>query len=491
MSTDEAILSSPEETPSSNGVRNSHAIDHLSIEGLFGQYNYELPPKYKHEDLSRLFILYGENGSGKTTLLKLVYHALSPEDNRGHRSFIARTKFKRFAIGLHDKTVLEIQRIVKRGGGTLHMALHRDARTIANIELEFDEKAGVPGTDKIPNNERLEEFLGQIRKLRIRLYYLSDDRKHQGEIVTRPRNAEEAHRWAFIRHRLSSTTPEARINLEEELSANIPDDENSSLINAIDRVSDWVQRQVRRGSAKGQESAYTIYSKVVSDIAHSHDAKRENIRAEAENLTKTLHDLEQESERYNAYGLAPKLSAAQELINNLQSAGDTTLPVMCSVIRPHVDGIAARLKALEDIYTTIDRLIQTLNNFYRNKVVSFSVDKGFEIKPIGVKDKDTLNPIQLSSGEKQLFLLLCNTILARKHASLFLIDEPELSLNVKWQRQLVKAILDNSEGSNVQFLLSTHSMELITQHRANVVRLIDKPRSINKREDTEHGGGEG
>src|SRR5690349_4919635 len=117
-STEEAILTSAESLPQENAGRNSHAVVHLSIEGLFGQYNYELP-KDNHEDLSRLFILYGENGSGKTTLLKLVYHALSPEDNRGHRSFIARTKFNRFAIGLQDGTVLEIQRTVRRSNGTL------------------------------------------------------------------------------------------------------------------------------------------------------------------------------------------------------------------------------------------------------------------------------------------------------------------------------------------------------------------------------------
>lgn len=83
-----------------------------------------------------------------------------------------------------------------------------------------------------------------------------------------------------------------------------------------------------------------------------------------------------------------------------------------------------------------------------------------------------LDPNLLSSGEKQLLLLLSNTILARETAAIFLIDEPELSLNVKWQRSLVDAILKCAEGSKIQFLLASHSLELITQHRRNAVRLI-------------------
>jgi predicted ATP-dependent endonuclease of OLD family len=86
-----------------------------------------------------------------------------------------------------------------------------------------------------------------------------------------------------------------------------------------------------------------------------------------------------------------------------------------------------------------------------------------------------------------LFLLLCNTLLARKHASLFLIDEPELSLNIKWQRKLVQAILDNTEGTSVQFLMATHSMELISQHNDNVVTLKNTSRR-QKREEPGDGG---
>src|SRR5262249_12586799 len=82
-----------------------------------------------------------------------------------------------------------------------------------------------------------------------------------------------------------------------------------------------------------------------------------------------------------------------------------------------------------------------------------------------------IDPRRLSSGERQLLLLTSNTILARGKTSVFLIDEPELSLNIKWQRQLIDALLSCSEGSNIQYILASHSLELITQHSRSAVRL--------------------
>jgi ABC-type glutathione transport system ATPase component len=56
-----------------------------------------------------------------------------------------------------------------------------------------------------------------------------------------------------------------------------------------------------------------------------------------------------------------------------------------------------------------------------------------------------------------------------------MIDEPEISLNVKWQRQLVQALLDITESANIQFIFASHSMELLAQHMSRVVKLVNEP----------------
>jgi ABC-type glutathione transport system ATPase component len=82
-----------------------------------------------------------------------------------------------------------------------------------------------------------------------------------------------------------------------------------------------------------------------------------------------------------------------------------------------------------------------------------------------------LDPENLSSGEKQLLLLFFNVLTSAETASLFIIDEPEISLNVKWQRKLVDSLIDITTESSCQFLLATHSIELLTKHRNETIKL--------------------
>ncbi len=42
---------------------------------------------------------------------------------------------------------------------------------------------------------------------------------------------------------------------------------------------------------------------------------------------------------------------------------------------------------------------------------------------------------------------------------------------MKWQRQLVQALLSATKKRNIQFILATHSFEILAQHRANVLAL--------------------
>ena len=59
-------------------------------------------------------------------------------------------------------------------------------------------------------------------------------------------------------------------------------------------------------------------------------------------------------------------------------------------------------------------------------------------------------------------------------ASIFIIDEPEISLNVKWQRKLGDTLLKFAKGRNVQFILASHSIELLSGHGKNVFKLINE-----------------
>jgi len=126
------------------------------------------------------------------------------------------------------------------------------------------------------------------------------------------------------------------------------------------------------------------------------------------------------------------------------------------------------LDALQEIRDLIELFLDTINSYFTSKAVSFSLTEGLNIH---LPKNELLSPKLLSSGEKQLLLLLCNTLIARDRKSIFLIDEPELSLNVTWQRKLLDSLMRCVGDTQNQFIIATHSIELLARHRKEVVKL--------------------
>ncbi|PCJ63634.1 MAG: hypothetical protein COA58_15975 [Bacteroidetes bacterium] len=138
------------------------------------------------------------------------------------------------------------------------------------------------------------------------------------------------------------------------------------------------------------------------------------------------------------------------------------------ILHLFINSTKARFSALENLYETINDFIVSINSFYTKKTLSFNLSKGFEIRH---NSGDKLKLEMLSSGEKQLLLLFINTITATDQATIFIIDEPEISLNIKWQRNLLKTLLKFSSNNYVQFIIATHSIELLAPNTKNVAKL--------------------
>lgn len=72
---------------------------------------------------------------------------------------------------------------------------------------------------------------------------------------------------------------------------------------------------------------------------------------------------------------------------------------------------------------------------------------------------ETLVPYQLSSGEKQMLAILLTVLVEDNLPYILFMDEPEVSLHVEWQKQLIDLILELNP--NVQIILTTHSPAVI------------------------------
>lgn len=111
-------------------------------------------------------------------------------------------------------------------------------------------------------------------------------------------------------------------------------------------------------------------------------------------------------------------------------------------------------------------LIDELFSYTRKKIDRKSNEIVF------YQDGERLLPYKLSSGEKQMLVILL-TVLVRDgdHCVLFM-DEPEASLHIEWQQKLIGMIRELNP--NLQLILITHSPAVIMEGWLDAVTEVEE-----------------
>lgn len=78
-----------------------------------------------------------------------------------------------------------------------------------------------------------------------------------------------------------------------------------------------------------------------------------------------------------------------------------------------------------------------------------------------LEDNTPLDWTLLSSGEKQLLIILLTVLCQNEKPSILLMDEPEISLHFSWQYELIKII--RTLNPNCQLIIATHSTSIFAK----------------------------
>jgi len=73
--------------------------------------------------------------------------------------------------------------------------------------------------------------------------------------------------------------------------------------------------------------------------------------------------------------------------------------------------------------------------------------------------KQILTPNMLSSGEKQLIIILLTALIQEEKNFVLLMDEPETSLHTDWQEKLIENV--RNLNSHAQIIIATHSPSIV------------------------------
>ena len=130
----------------------------------------------------------------------------------------------------------------------------------------------------------------------------------------------------------------------------------------------------------------------------------------------------------------------------------------------------------------LDLLIHLLNGYFDLKQVIPHDDQGLVIV---ASDEDLIPLDSLSSGEQHLLVLFSTLLFDVPEGSLVLIDEPELSLHVTWQREFLDDLQQIAAIADINVLLATHSPQLINE-KWNWMVDMRNPLSIYDEADLEY-----
>lgn len=124
----------------------------------------------------------------------------------------------------------------------------------------------------------------------------------------------------------------------------------------------------------------------------------------------------------------------------------------------YVHDTTAKLAKLDALRDRSRLLLEKMNQKYRHKNIRVHREHGL----VAVNNEGQRLELDcLSSGEQHELVLYYDLLFRVPSNTIVLIDEPELSLHVAWQKKFLPDLLEIVALSNFDTLIATHSPYII------------------------------
>lgn len=415
-------------------------IENISAKGIIGLYDYNINFT---DGNSELKAIYSENGCGKTNLLRLIHCVTSGSSVELQKIFSI--PFKELEIKASGKRILFTRGINKS--------------IDLNIYNESDEsiffKDLNPGDLKsISDPELGDEIQDKYRDISLNVCNYTGNAVYLG--TNRLNDLDfPASRIARIKWRMGGRNESG----EEYDPADI-------VINSvIDELSNSLIRNAQRMtiSSRGR-----IYSQIVKNMFNdNNNGDGVNTSVEARNSIlkkiKEIDNLEYKNlvAEYELTNFS-EYKSIKGMVSDPSRADAEQFLHLYPILMPYFDSIAEKIQIVSPAARLIGAFIESINTMFRDKEIEYSMQRGFRVRSNIVSEEGEdgiyVNPRMLSSGEKHIIFLLAKVIIsATRGDSLLIIEEPEISLGIQWQRLFVKYVQECAYESNLQIVMATHS----------------------------------
>ena len=408
-------------------------IKSIQIEKLFGRFDYTIPIT-----VNGITILTGPNGFGKSTVLRII-SAIS----NGNLNYFNNLDFYNITVFFEEKEKIEIKKREK----ALYIDTHR-LPDISNRHMDYIQYGRrIPWLAKTPNgyvDRRSGEMLTEDE-----YYYMSlfgDDEYWKQFLPKELRDALKK-----IKSKLDKVRKlcgEVRLISDQRLIKTQTRRDEAQVVDVISELPQKLKDEISKVVAE--------YSQVSSRLDSSYPKRllsaKEGIKDQREYSSK-LEEANKKFEKLNEYNLVDMSLIDEEDYNQTYS----------TALKVYFDDFYEKYKVFEELIEKLDLFTKIINDRLTFKRIRITQTNGFEIVDTDNPSK-TLELPQLSSGEKQEIVLFYDLIFGTKENLLLLIDEPEISLHITWQKNFLDDLLEVSKRNKLQAIVATHSPQIISNH---------------------------
>ena len=445
-------------------------VSNIQVKGLFHRFNHTLGFK----DDNRIAIMIGPNGFGKTMMLRIIDTLFN-----GTFDDLASMPFSRISIQFDDKSELKAECFSSQTDHNVKISYRISAKeqwleyTPKQIEISLRD-LGIP-------REYIEETIPYVRYADLNTWMdtRSGERLNLRQLVNRfseylPMHttqelSEEVPEW--LREILDNINVRF-IEIDRLVNASIPAEPP---VNRVvfgrwptpvtqrtvrvysDDIGNQVNDKLSEYGAISQERDRTFPGRLVQEINSSPLSDDE--------LHTQLSEIEEKRSEIVQAGLMPQDDPewGGTALNQLE-VNDSTKGVMTVYARDAQD----KLSVFDDLLGKVQALKRIANSRFIHKTLSIGRE-GIQINSNGSQ----LDLEMLSSGEQHELVLIYDLLFRVKKNSLILIDEPELSLHVAWQKQFLSDLEEMAKLSDFQSLIATHSPQVINNRWDLTIELKD------------------
>ena len=417
---------------------------YIHIIGLFGLYDYNVDLFFDAE--SKITILTGPNGYGKTTILRILSN-LNPEN----LFYFYNLTFKTIEIGLSDSSRIVVKQTIREDNESI---TGKDSKRASIKEVRFDwyNSDGELKCSLVYNPVNVKKAIKDARYRTSSLWGISyEDEAEWQKILLNNKAFNEAVSQAqgqgiFVMQLEGISTKFIHANR----IYNEANQENEEL--PIQKIRHSLQKRLKSLYNDFLESSQRIDSRFINKVIDPHtDIISKDV------YDRLLRDVEVQMNELVEYRLTSKVAIP------VYNEGNS------SVLYAYLTS----LKEKYDRYGNWPQKIRLFNDLlkakkFANKTITFSPQHGFRIEST---NGDVLEESTLSSGEQNEIVMLYELIFNVSDNSVLLIDEPENSLHLAWQKVFWQDMQLISSTKKLQVIIATHSSSIVSRGRDYAIDL--------------------